>query len=170
MIIDIHLIFLCSKVNRKISVFSSWKKFGKSIKILLNIKIIDLNLSEQYLHLIIFRLVPLKLWYFQSFSLFVLGLVKNKNFCFRSKEVESFSDAPWKTMVIGKCWGHLEQQWTKIWNFDALTLKFDQNDLKKKWKSTPISFGQFCSKWPSKFAFHPNDLLTIFGTLNGRRL
>ena len=42
------------------------RNFAKALKSYLNIKIRDLNLSEQYLHLKTFRLLPLKLRFFQN--------------------------------------------------------------------------------------------------------
>ena len=50
------------------------RNFCKAVKSYLNVKIIGLNLTEQFEHLKAFRLLPLKLRFFQNFVFFVFSL------------------------------------------------------------------------------------------------
>jgi len=55
------------------------KNFCKALKSYLNLKITGLSLNDQFEHLKTFRLLPLKLRFFQNFVYFVFSLVKTKN-------------------------------------------------------------------------------------------
>jgi hypothetical protein len=52
------------------------KNFAKAVKSYLNIKIRSMDLEEQYQHLKSFRLLPLKLRFFQNLVFFIFTLVK----------------------------------------------------------------------------------------------
>ncbi len=66
------------------------RNFSKAVKSYLNVKIIGLNLTEQFEHLKAFRLLPLKLRFFQNFVFFVFSLVKTKHINVISSSIESF--------------------------------------------------------------------------------
>jgi hypothetical protein len=55
------------------------KNFSKSLKSYLNIKLHNLNISEQYDHLKSFRLMPLRLRFFQNFVFFLFSLIKSRH-------------------------------------------------------------------------------------------
>jgi hypothetical protein len=52
------------------------KNFSKALKSYLNIKLYNLNISELYVHLKSFRLMPLRLRFFQNFVFFIFSLIK----------------------------------------------------------------------------------------------
>ena len=65
------------------------KNFCKALKSYLNLKITGLSLNDQFEHLKTFRLLPLKLRFFQNFVFFVFSLVKTKNENVLSTSLES---------------------------------------------------------------------------------
>jgi len=52
------------------------KNLSKALKSYLNIKLYNLNISEQYDHLKSFRLMPLRLRFFQNLVFFIFSLIK----------------------------------------------------------------------------------------------
>ena len=65
------------------------KNFSKSLKSYLNIKLSNLNISEQYNHLKTFRLMPLRLRFFQNFVFFLFSLIKCRHKNVLTQSIES---------------------------------------------------------------------------------
>jgi hypothetical protein len=65
------------------------KNFRKSLKSYLNIKLSNLNISEQYSHLKSFRLTPLRLRFFQNFVFFLFSLIKCRHKNVLTQSIES---------------------------------------------------------------------------------
>ena len=65
------------------------KNFSKSLKSYLNIKLSNLNISEQYDHLKSLRLMPLRLRFFQNLVFFLFSLIKSQHKNVLTRSIDS---------------------------------------------------------------------------------